>query len=89
MVYCRITCHPERPDIPVNQVAKHIFETAMANQANLTGVANSYLTSKDMGDIFSRFDINGGFRAQVMHRSCCFKTRRRANQVLVVNGLAF
>jgi len=52
--------HPERPTIPDDPIARHIFQTAEINRTE-----DGYLTALEMSDVFVQFDLNG----MVLHMS--------------------
>lgn len=54
-------CHPGRPTIPDDPVARAIFMVAEANRTT-----DGFLTADEMSDIFVKFDINGKTNLQLV-----------------------
>ncbi|KAL3882847.1 hypothetical protein ACJMK2_029151 [Sinanodonta woodiana] len=52
-----VIAHPERPPIPDDPNARHLFQLADMNRT-----ADGYLTEAEVDDIFTQFDIDGDNR---------------------------
>ncbi|KAK3598827.1 hypothetical protein CHS0354_007432 [Potamilus streckersoni] len=52
--YYSVIAHPERPPIPDDPNARHLFQLAKMNRT-----ADTYLTEAELDNIFTKFDIDG------------------------------